>query len=381
MSTSQDIALLRRLSEELVSVSGGTAERLASLATAIEDPLSPTAWAGIDLFRVIDVQAVGDLLLRSPDRDPVLARFEQIRNFLTVLPILLTLLALFFAGGAYQHAVQADPALTQEPFLLLWEQGFNGYAQGGLGLLSALTPSHVAITDVAVMAVVVLVTGYIHRETKIKQTQRARRAVELKEQLSQALWFAAMQLAQRAPPHVQLDQLRVLTEQLLDARSELGTLEQPRTRPTVRPPASVGDKYDVFISHASEDKEAVARPLAELLQDAGLRVWYDDFTLTLGDSLRRSIERGLAKSRFGIVILSPSFFAKSWPQEELNGLFAREIGGAKVILPIWHELGSAELLKRAPMLADRVAARTSEGLDVVVVRILEVVHLDTGQTD
>lgn len=162
-------------------------------------------------------------------------------------------------------------------------------------------------------------------------------------------------------------------------RSELRMLEQRRTRPTVRPSASAGEEYDVFISHASEDKEAVARPLAERLRAAGLRVWYDDFTLTLGDSLRRSIERGLAKSRFGVVILGSSFFAKAWPQEELNGLFAREIGGVKVILPIWHELGRAELLKQAPMLADKVAARTSDGLDVVVVRILEVVHIDAEQ--
>jgi coenzyme F420-reducing hydrogenase delta subunit len=216
MSMNEGVALLRRLSEELASLSGGTAERLASLASAIENPDVVTGWAGIDPFRAIDVQAVGDLVLTSPDRDPVLARFEQIRNVLTLLPILLTWLALFFAGGAYRDAVQADPALTQEPFLLLWEQGFNGYAQGGLGLLSMLTLSNVAITDVAVIAVVVLVTGYIHRETNIKQTHRARRAVELQEQLSQALWLAAMQLAQRVSVRVQQDQLRVVTEQLLD---------------------------------------------------------------------------------------------------------------------------------------------------------------------
>jgi len=133
----------------------------------------------------------------------------------------------------------------------------------------------------------------------------------------------------------------------------------------------------VFISHASEDKEAIARPLADRLRAAGLRVWYDDFSLKLGDSLRRSIERGLARSRFGIVVVSPHFLSKEWPQAELSGLFAREIGGTKVILPIWHDLGKEDVLKQAPMLSDKVAVRTSDGLDTVVARILEVVQVDT----
>ncbi|HAS12588.1 MAG TPA: hypothetical protein DCS55_19080 [Acidimicrobiaceae bacterium] len=97
--------------------------------------------------------------------------------------------------------------------------------------------------------------------------------------------------------------------------------------------------HDVFISHASEDKQAVARPLADLLIDRDVEVWYDDFTLTVGDSLRRSIDRGLAGSRFGVIILSPDFFRKEWPQAELDGLVAKQrASGAKVILPIWHRL-------------------------------------------
>lgn len=68
-------------------------------------------------------------------------------------------------------------------------------------------------------------------------------------------------------------------------------------------------KYDVFISHASEDKSDVARPLAALLINAGLTVWIDEAELTLGDSLRRNIDLGLASSRFGVVILSTSFFS------------------------------------------------------------------------
>ena len=85
-------------------------------------------------------------------------------------------------------------------------------------------------------------------------------------------------------------------------------------------------EWDAFISHASEDKEFV-RPLADALRARHLSIWYDEFTLLLGDSLRRSIDRGLARSKYGIVILSKKFFEKEWPQKELDGLVAREVDG------------------------------------------------------
>jgi len=133
--------------------------------------------------------------------------------------------------------------------------------------------------------------------------------------------------------------------------------------------------WDVFICHASEDKDAVARPLAEALREAGLSVWYDEFTLTLGDSLRRSIDRGLASSRYGVVILSPNFFRKRWPQHELDGLVSREIDdGEKVILPIWHGMSKEEVLEYSPTLADKFGMPTSRGLNVVVQEVLRVVR-------
>jgi len=73
-------------------------------------------------------------------------------------------------------------------------------------------------------------------------------------------------------------------------------------------------------SHASEDKEALVQPLATALAAFGVRAWYDEFTLEAGDSLSRSIDRGLADSRFGVVVLSPSFILKPWPEYELRGL-------------------------------------------------------------
>lgn len=138
--------------------------------------------------------------------------------------------------------------------------------------------------------------------------------------------------------------------------------------------------WDVFISHASEDKEPFVISLAKALRDSGVRVWLDDFVLQLGDSLRRSIERGLRASRYGVVVLSPRFFEKEWPQKELDGMAALEVDGRKVILPIWHEVGVAEVRAYSPILADRVAITSDQGLGAVVKRILDVVQPRTRAT-
>jgi hypothetical protein len=122
-------------------------------------------------------------------------------------------------------------------------------------------------------------------------------------------------------------------------------------------PQDVG--YDVFISHASEDKDDVARPLAKELRKFGFSVWFDEFSLKVGDSLRRTIDRGLRLSRFGVIILSKDFFAKNWPQYELNGLVSREIEGKKVILPVWHGVTKKEVEHFSPPLSDKVAANTA----------------------
>lgn len=130
------------------------------------------------------------------------------------------------------------------------------------------------------------------------------------------------------------------------------------------------EQWDAFICHASEDKESFVRPLAESLRQNSLEVWYDDFTLKVGDSLRRSIDRGLGRSRFGIVVLSHAFFEKEWPQRELDGLVAREVDGRKVILPVWHGVTFEEVQRYSPTLADRVAAKSAEGLEGVVHKLI-----------
>jgi hypothetical protein len=137
-----------------------------------------------------------------------------------------------------------------------------------------------------------------------------------------------------------------------------------------------GQRWDVFISHASEDKEIVARPLAKALASFGLRVWFDEQALHAGDSLRRKIDEGLGLCRYGIVILSPSFFQKEWPQRELDGLTAREISGHKVILPIWHQVTFDTIVRYSPMMAGRLAPNTDKGLEPVVSAVLEAIAFD-----
>lgn len=118
-------------------------------------------------------------------------------------------------------------------------------------------------------------------------------------------------------------------------------------------------QYDFFISHASEDKNDIVRYLADALVKKDIKVWYDEFELKIGDSLRKSIDKGLVNSKYGIVILSPNFIKKNWTEYELNGMVAREMNGHKVILPIWHKITKDEVMRYSPTLADKMALNTA----------------------
>ena len=135
--------------------------------------------------------------------------------------------------------------------------------------------------------------------------------------------------------------------------------------------APTPEGHDVFVSHASEDKDTIARPLATRLRALGYRVWFDEFELRVGMSLRRSIDKGLAGSDRGVVILSRAFLGKEWPERELDGLAARETGdGDHLILPVWHGVDRAAVTAHSPTLADRVAANTRGGIDEVVTQLV-----------
>ncbi|MBD2058742.1 DUF1883 domain-containing protein [Oculatella sp. FACHB-28] len=138
--------------------------------------------------------------------------------------------------------------------------------------------------------------------------------------------------------------------------SSVPGLVQPESLPNF---ADQVRDYDVFISHASEDKDEIVRPLANALQSEGLCVWYDEFELKIGDSLRQKIDRGLAKSRVGLVVLSQSFINKGWTNYELDGIVTRTITGEQILLPIWHKISKQEVIEFSPSLADKVARNTA----------------------
>ena len=153
---------------------------------------------------------------------------------------------------------------------------------------------------------------------------------------------------------------------------EVSQRAQVSRLPMIEPPTH--EDYDFFICHASEDKESLVRHLAETLEAKGASVWYDEFTLSVGDSLRREIDRGLANSQFGVVVLSEAFFKKEWPQRELDGLVTLEIQGRSRILPIWHKVSLDEVARYSPTLADKVALNTSlKSVDDIAVELLGLV--------
>lgn len=125
--------------------------------------------------------------------------------------------------------------------------------------------------------------------------------------------------------------------------SDVPSLVHRESPPGEEYPETEQKQYDVFISHASEDKDEVVRDLAIALRAAGLEVWYDEFELKIGDSLRRKIDKGLANSRFGIVVLSQAFFGKGWAEYELDGLVTRSVTGEQILLPVWHNVSKDEV--------------------------------------
>ena len=138
--------------------------------------------------------------------------------------------------------------------------------------------------------------------------------------------------------------------------SSVPSLVQDNPPPSV---ASAEAAHDVFISHASEDKDDIVRPLANALTSCGLDVWYDEFSLRIGDSLRQKIDRGLANSRVGLVVLSPSFIDKGWTNYELDGIVTRTVSGEQILLPIWHNITKQQVVDFSPSLADKVARSTA----------------------
>lgn len=136
-------------------------------------------------------------------------------------------------------------------------------------------------------------------------------------------------------------------------------------------------KYDLFISHASEDKDQIVRPLAQKLENLGVNVWYDEFTLDFGSSISRSIELGLRDSKFGLLVLSENFINKNWPDIEYRALLSRHISEKHVILPLFYNISFDKLEKFSIFLKDIKGLNISkDNLNEIAIHILKKVRPD-----
>ena len=135
------------------------------------------------------------------------------------------------------------------------------------------------------------------------------------------------------------------------------------------------ERPQAFICHDSRDKESIAQPLALELQKMMCPVWFDEFSLRVGDSLRAQVEKGLKESPKCILIITPNFLNnKGWTKTEFDSIFTREVIEEKdVILPVWHGISVKDAYEYSPSLADRVAVNWELGVEEVARKLAQAV--------
>lgn len=160
------------------------------------------------------------------------------------------------------------------------------------------------------------------------------------------------------------------------------TAEQVRAltpyRRTVEERGRQPDLRDLFLCHAWDDRRGVAAELSGLLQAEGVSVWFSEKDILLGQPFMREIDRGLAKSRAGLVLVTPAFLkrvdGRGVSDKELSELLARDL-----LIPIVHETTYDEIRKISPLLGSRNGLDTAEdSLDVIATKIAELVALDAS---
>ena len=187
--------------------------------------------------------------------------------------------------------------------------------------------------------------------TKIADRRKKRAAAYIKLQKAQ-------QDEQKKSEKQTMTTMKKYEERIDQLQKQL--IEQMIPNP-VRNANQKDEEYDVFVSHAWEDKKEFVDELVSEMRKLGLKVWYDTDKLKWGDSMREKIDKGLSKSRYGIVVLSPEYIRedKYWTKAELNGLFQKETINGKTILPIWHNLTKQQVTEYSPLIADRKALTTA----------------------
>lgn len=136
---------------------------------------------------------------------------------------------------------------------------------------------------------------------------------------------------------------------------------KPLIPETIHTYVESNEEYDVFVSHAWEDKEGFVDEFVAELEKLDIKVWYDKQRIKWGDSMRARIDDGLKKSKFGIAVISPDYIAegKYWTKAELDGLFQLESVNGKMLLPIWHNITKQQVMNYSPIIASKLAMTTA----------------------
>lgn len=135
------------------------------------------------------------------------------------------------------------------------------------------------------------------------------------------------------------------------------------------------DPRDVFLCHAWDDRSGPAKDLHDLLEAKGVSVWFSEKDVLLGTSLLREIDKGLVKSRVGIVLVTPAFLrrvhAEGIADKELSALLARDL-----LVPIVHGTTYEALREVSPLLGSRSGLSTAEEpMKDVAAKLAELVAL------
>lgn len=147
-------------------------------------------------------------------------------------------------------------------------------------------------------------------------------------------------------------------------------------RESVEVRATLPDLRDVFLCHAWDDRKGAAKDLHDRLETLGVSVWFSEKDVVLGSPLLREIDKGLAKSRVGIVLVTPAFLKRidgaGIAEKELSALLARDL-----LVPIIHDTTYDALRDVSPLLGSRSGLDTAEDtLDEVATKLAELVTVD-----
>jgi len=139
--------------------------------------------------------------------------------------------------------------------------------------------------------------------------------------------------------------------------------------------ASLPDLRDVFLCHAWDDRAGAAKELHDMLESRGVSVWFSEKDVALGTSLLREIDKGLARSRVGIVLVTPAFLrrvqAEGIAEKELSALLARDL-----LVPIVHTTTFEALREVSPLLGSRSGLSTAESsMADIAAKLAELVAL------